>query len=109
MFDAVDDLLLIVKKDDIAVLAHKLNDKCVAAEIAHFVEMFDFKAQYPFKAGLGDREDPAVLQVLAEQHTEGRRLKRCLSVFCREVSQRKRGVSREIEPALSAPALCRGF
>ena len=91
------------------MFAHQLNDKCVAAQIAHLVEVFDFKAQNAFEARLGDREDPAVLQVLAEQHAEGWRLKRGLSGFCREIAKRKRGVGREVEPALSAPSLGSGL
>jgi hypothetical protein len=109
VLDAVDDLLLIIKKDDIAVLAHQFNDKRVAAEIAHLVEVLYFKAQNTFKTRLGDREDPAVLKVFAKKHTEGGRLKRSLSVFGREIGKGERGVRGEIEPALAASPLSGGL
>ena len=105
MLDTVHDLFPVVQKDDVAVLAHELDDQRVAAEVAHLVEVFHCKTQDPLEAGLRHRVDAAVLQVFAQEHAESRRLKRGLSLFGREISQREGGVCREIEPALAPAAL----
>ena len=105
MFDAVHDLLFVVQEDDIAVLAHELDDQGVPAEVAHLVEVFHLKAQDSFEAGLCHGKDPSVLQVLAQEHAESRRLQRRLPGNRRKISERERGVGREVEPALAAAAL----
>ena len=109
MLDAVYDLLLIAKEDNVAVLAHQLDDQRVAAEIPHLVEMLNFEAEDPLEAGLGHGDDPSVLKMLAKEHAEGRRLQRRLPGLRREVGQRERCVSRQIEPALAAAALGGGL
>ena len=92
MPDTVDDHLFVIEEDDVAVLAHDLDDQVVGAKIAHFIAVFHFEAQDPFQSGLGDRDDAAVLQVFAQEHAESRRLKGSLSLFCREIGQGERGV-----------------
>ena len=102
MLDAVHDLLITVQEDDIGVFAHDFHDQGMAAEVAHFIEMLDLKAQDPLQAGLTDGDDPAVLQMLAQQHAERRRLQGRLSVLFRYIAQGERRVSRHIDPDLAA-------
>ena len=47
------------------MLAHQLDDQRVAAQIAHFVQVLHLKAKNTLEAGLGDGQDPSVLQVLS--------------------------------------------
>ena len=91
------------------MLAHQLDDQRMTAQIPHLVEMFHFKAQDPLKTGLCDAQDPAVLQMLAKEHAECGRLQGSLSGLGSEIGQRQRGVRAQIEPALSAAALCCGL
>ena len=39
--DAVQDHILVVAENDIAVFAHDLNDQLLLAQIAQFIEMFN--------------------------------------------------------------------
>ena len=105
VLDAVHDLLFVVEEDDVAVLAHQLDDQRVATQVAHLIEVLDLKAQDALETGLRHGEDPPVLQVLSKEHAESGRLKRRLSGPGSEISQRERGVGRQIEPALAASAL----
>ena len=84
------------------MLAHEFDDQRMAAQVAHFVQVLDFKAEDALEAGLGDGQDPAVLEVLPEEHAEGRRLQRSLSCSGRKISERERSVRGEVEPALAA-------
>ena len=109
MLDAVDDLFVFVKKDQIAVFSHQLYDERVTAQVSHLIEMFDFKTKDPLQTRLCDRDDPAVLQVLAQKHTESGCLKRCLPVPGSDICKGEGGVRRQIKPALAAAALRDGF
>ena len=41
VLDAVQDHILVVAENDIAVFAHDLNDQFLLAQIAQFIEMFN--------------------------------------------------------------------
>ena len=41
VLDAVQDHILVVAENDIAVFAHDLNDQLPLAQIAQFIEMFN--------------------------------------------------------------------
>ena len=70
MLDAVQDHVLVVTEDDVAVLSHKLHDQLLALQVTQLIQMFDVKFQDPLQTRLADGHDPSVLQVLAKQHTE---------------------------------------
>ena len=107
MPDTVDDHLFVIEEDDVAVLAHDLDDQVVGAKIAHFIAVFHFEAQDPFQSGLGDRDDAAVLQMLAQKHAESRRLKRCLAAGPGQVDQGEGRICAQIETDLTAALFCR--
>lgn len=81
---------IIVEKNDVAVLPHQLDNKNVAAEIPHFIQVFNFKTKNPLQTRLGDGDNFSVLQVFAKKHAEGRRGIRCGLVLAGQVDQRKR-------------------
>ena len=84
MLDAVDDLILVVAEDNIAVLAHDLNDERLAAEISQLVQVLQFEVKDTLQSRLGDVDDPCVLKVLAQKHAEpGRRHGAGLAGLCK--------------------------
>ena len=100
--DAVDDHLLVIEENDIAVLAHDLDDQEMGAQVAHFIAVFHFQTKDPLESGLGDRDNAPVLQMFAQEHTEGRSLKGRLAAGIGQVHERERGIGAEIESELSA-------
>ena len=52
MLDAVQDSSVLFAEDDIAVLAHKLHDQPLAAQIPQIVQMLDLKFDDPLKPRL---------------------------------------------------------
>ena len=70
VLDAVDDYVIFIAEDNIAVFAHQLYDELFGSQIPHFVQMLDSEIQNPFHARLCDGENPSVLDVLAQQHAE---------------------------------------
>ena len=81
---------IIIEKNDVAVLPHQLDDKNVAAEIPHFIQVFNFKTKNPLQTRLGDGDNFSVLQVFAKKHAEGRCGIRRGLVLTGQVDQRKR-------------------
>ena len=65
MLDTVDDAVAFITENNIAVLAHQLNDQLLMAEIAHFVKMLDMKAENTFQPRLGDGCNAAAADMLA--------------------------------------------
>ena len=70
MLDTVDDGIVVITEDQITVFAHQLHDQRLVTQIPHFVEMLDIDMHNSFQARLGDVHNTAVLQVLAQKHTE---------------------------------------
>ena len=87
MPDTVDDRIAVIEEDDVAVFAHDLDDQTVCAEVAHLIAVLDFEAQDPLEPGLGDRDDPPVLQVLSQKHAESRCLQGSLAAGAGQVDQ----------------------
>ena len=52
VLDTVDDLVLFVAEDDVAVFPHDLDDQCLLAQVAKLVQMLDPKLDDPLEAGL---------------------------------------------------------
>ena len=52
MLDTVDDLVLFVAEDDVAVFPHDLDDQCLLAQVAKLVQMLDPKLDDPLEAGV---------------------------------------------------------
>ncbi len=54
MFDTVDNLFFVIAENNIAVLAHNLNNKMFYAQVAKLVKMLDLDIEDALKTGLGD-------------------------------------------------------
>ena len=102
MLDAVDDHVVLVAENDVAVLAHQFDDELLGAKVSHFIQVLDPEIEDPLHPGLGDGKDPAVLDVLAKQHAEAGSRDGAGLVSGREVGQGKGGRSRQGEPVLAA-------
>ena len=70
MLNAVNDYILVIGKDQIAVFAHQFNDQLLMAKISHFIEMFYVQMNDAFKSRLRNINNSAVLQVLSKQHAK---------------------------------------
>ena len=76
MLDAVENPVVFITENNIAVLTHQLNDQLLVTEITHFIEMLDMKAENTFQPRLGDRRDAAAADMLPQKHTKARRCER---------------------------------
>ena len=94
VFDTVQNLIVFIAEDNIAVFSHNLHNQIFCAEIAQFVQVFYSKTNDSFHSRLGDGDDPPAANMLSQQHTEIRRSQRAVFVFVCQVSQRKAGVDR---------------
>ncbi len=70
MLDGVDDFVLFIAENDVAVLAHDFCDQLFMPQVSHFIQMLDLKADDAFQTGLGDGNDAPVLHMLAQKHAE---------------------------------------
>ena len=52
MLDTVDDHSFFITENNIAVLAHDLNDQGFAAQISKFIQVLDLEADDPFQGRL---------------------------------------------------------
>ena len=83
MLDTVNDHIFVIDKDDITVFTHDLNDQLLTAKITHFVQMLYMEVDDSLQPRLGDVGNPAVLQMLSQQHTKTRcRHGTGLVIFC---------------------------
>ena len=89
MFDAVYDLIFITQENNVAVLAHDFNGKCLFAKIAHFVQMLNVELDDAFKTRLCNICDPAILQMLTKQHAEARGCHGSLFITACQINERK--------------------
>ena len=88
------------------MLAHDLHDQDMGTQIAHFVAVFHRDAQDALQTGLFDRKDASVLKMLAQQHTEGRRLQGSLSGGPCQIDEGKGGIGAEVKTELTAAPVC---
>jgi len=91
MFNAVYDHILIIAEDDVAVFAHDLNDKGLAAEVAKLIQVFNLEINDTFQSWLCDRDNPSVAQMLAQKHAEVRSRHWARLVLAGEIDQWKAG------------------
>ena len=98
MFDTVEDRAVRAAENDIAVFSHQFDDKQLAAEVTHLVQMFDLKMNTAFQTRLADGHDASASDVLAKQHAEIRGSHGSLLVGIRQICQRKTCVDREKKP-----------
>ena len=89
MLDAVYDLIFITQENNVAVLAHDFDGKCLFAKIAHFVQMLNVKLDDALKTGLCNICDPAILQMLTKQHAEARGCHGSLFITACQINERK--------------------
>ena len=64
-FDTVYYMIIIIEKNNIAVLAHKLNNKMFGTQITHLVKMLYFKINDALEPRLCNIDNPAVIDMLS--------------------------------------------
>ena len=70
VLDAVDDGLIFIAENNIAVFSHQFQNQILAPQISHIVIVLDLKVDNPLQPGLPDPQDLSVSHMLAQQHTE---------------------------------------
>ena len=65
MYDAVEDHVVLIAEDDVAVFSHELDHDEFSPEIAHLIEMLDLDPDDPLQSRLGHGDDPAVCDMLS--------------------------------------------
>ena len=65
MLDAVKDHVILIAEDDIAVFSHELDHDELSSEVAHLIKMFHLDPDDPLQPRLGDRDDPAIGDMLS--------------------------------------------
>ena len=70
VFDAVDDGLIFIAENNIAVFSHQFQNQILAPQISHIVIVLDLKVDNPLQLRLPDPQDLSVSHMLAQQHTE---------------------------------------
>ena len=70
MLDTVDDLILLIAENNIAVFSHELDDQKFTALITHFIQMLNLKTENTLHGRLSHCNDTAAADVLTEKHTE---------------------------------------
>ena len=93
-FYAVKNLIIIINKDNIAVLTHKFNDEVLRAHITKLIEVFQFNIYYPLEIRLSNRYNPGVIQMLPKQHCECRCHLWTNLILISQIAQGQRWVSR---------------
>ena len=71
MLDAVDDFIMVITEDQVAVLPHDLYDQVLFTKISQLIQVFDFKIQDPLQTWLGQACDPAVSDMLSKNKIIG--------------------------------------
>ena len=107
MLDTVKYLIFFIIKYDIAVFSHQFHGKCLSAQISHFIQMLDLKPHHAFQTGLVNLYDPAILDMLSEQHAEIRRRHRTLFIFLCQINKRKGCICIQGKPLLRSSRLDR--
>ena len=64
-FDTVYYMIIIIEKNNIAVLAHKLNNKMFGTQITHLVKMLYLKINDALEPRLCNIDNPAVIDMLS--------------------------------------------
>ena len=72
MAQGVQDDAVFIGEDDVAVLACQLQDQLFGDDLPLGADQVHVQDQHPVQAVLVHAGDPAFLQVLAQQHAEGR-------------------------------------
>ena len=85
---AVDDLAALLHEDQIGILAHELADQRAHGVVAHLVERFEIDLGDAVAGVLADLQHARAQNVLAHEHTEGRRLERIVFLLARQVHPR---------------------
>ena len=65
MFDTVDDLVLFVTEDNVAVFSHDLHNQIFGTQITEFIQMFNSKTDDPLHTRLFDGDDLATSDMLS--------------------------------------------
>ena len=107
MLDAVDDFVIVITEDNIAMFSHDFNNQFFVADITQFVQMLQLQMQDTLQAGLGNVDNSCILQVLSQQHTKTRSSQRTLLVILGQIHQGERGIGRKEKPVLGAIVLYR--
>ena len=65
MLDAVKDHVILIAEDNIAVFSHELDHDELSSEVAHLIKMLHLNPDDPLQPRLGDRDDPAIGDMLS--------------------------------------------
>ena len=94
MLDTVDDLILLIAENNIAVFSHELDDQKFTALITHFIQMLNLKTENTLHGRLSHCNDTAAADVLTEKHTEIRGSQRTRLIGLGQIDQWKTGTGR---------------
>ena len=72
MAQGVQDDAIFIREDDVAVLARQLQDQLLGDDLPLGADQVHVQDQHPVQAVLVHAGDAPFLQVLAQQHAEGR-------------------------------------
>ena len=100
-FDAVDNHIIFIAENNIAVFSHDFHDKFFLAKVAHLVQMFYLDMDNTLQTGLGDTCNTSVLQMLAQEHTKIGRSHRTGLVLLSQINEGERSASGNKEALLT--------
>ena len=93
-------LSVLIAENNVGMLAHQLDDERLMAKITHLIQMFNCDIDNAFHVWLGYINNSSTCNVLAQYHTESRRLQRAGLVLVCQVKKRKGGTGRHRHPVL---------
>ena len=101
---AVKNAPVAAEQDEIGVAAHQLEHQMLLHRFTHLVRAVEAQIDQPLHRRLGERDDAPARQVLAQQHTEHRRLGRIFHGLLRQMDARMIAGGREQQTAARAGA-----
>ena len=98
---AIYNAIFLVRKDQVGIAAHGLQNKRKAALLPHLIGSLDGKCHHALQGGLLHRHNAPVADVLTQQHTEHGRLGGVISQLLRHVDAGLIGIGAEEETAIA--------
>ena len=94
---AVENAPVCARQNEIGIAPHQLQDQLLTAGHAHLVRAVKAEAQDAFGGGLREFRDASAGEVLAQEHTEHRRLRGIVKARLRQMNARTVDIRREQE------------
>ena len=101
VLDTVQDHIIIITEDNVAVLSHQFHNENLMAYITKFVQVLQLKFYNTLQTRLAYRSDPGASDVLAEKHAKIRSSQRADPVFACKIDQRQGGAGGEKQTLLT--------